>query len=189
MSQSFSISLPVLKTQRLILRPFKLSDSFEAAKLAGERLVSLTTGSLPHPYTAEMASHWITEHQKYLVEGTQAIFALENLFENNLVGCVSLHIDLAQPHRAELGYWIGKMFWGLGFATEAAGAVLHFGFSELNKEKIFARHFGMNPASGKVLTKIGMKPEGVLREHFVRWGVPHDIHHYSLLRSEWENKN
>ncbi len=172
----------------VILRKFIPEDAEAVSLLAGERLVALSTGSLPHPYTQAMATEWLKEHENYWEAGTQYIFAITHAERKYLLGCVSLTVDLKQPHRAELGYWVGKPYWGNGFATAAGKSLLVWGFENLPVEKIFARHFGMNPASGRVLQKLGFKTEGVLREHFVRWGVPHDLHHYGMLRSEWTER-
>ena len=93
--------------------------------------------------------------------------------------------DIEQQHsRAEMGYWIAIKFWNRGFATEAARAVLDYSFSDLDLQRIFAHHFKRNPASGKVLEKIGMQKEGVLRSHIKKWGKFEDLVVYGILRSD-----
>ena len=87
---------------------------------------------------------------------------------------------------AELGYWIDKNRWGQGFCTEAAAEALRFGFEELSLHKIFAHYMTINPASGRVMDKIGMKQEGVLPGHVRKWGEFYDIVVYGLLKSEYE---
>jgi [ribosomal protein S5]-alanine N-acetyltransferase len=86
-----------------------------------------------------------------------------------------------------LGYWIGKPYWGRGFCTEAARAVLRYAFTELGLNRVHAYHFHHNPASGRVLQKIGMTHEGLLRQHVKKWGQFIDNELYSILRSEFEN--
>jgi len=76
----------------------------------------------------------------------------------------------ADHRRAELGYWIGVPYWGKGYATEAARSVVNYGFSTLELHRIFASHVPANPASGRVLTKIGMRHEGRLLGHILKWG-------------------
>jgi RimJ/RimL family protein N-acetyltransferase len=100
-------------------------------------------------------------------------------------GALTLRID-RRHSRAELGYWIGKPYWGQGFATEATSAALRFGFGDLHLNRIFANHFTRNPASGRVLQKLGMKHEGIRRQHSRRWGEFLDSHSYGILRHEWE---
>ena len=99
---------------------------------------------------------------------------------------MGLRIDQAH-RRAELGYWIGTPFWGRGIATEAAKEMLRYGFEELRLHRIFAEHFAHNPASGRVLAKIGMKHEGCHRRHVLKWGEFVDAEQYGILREEWKS--
>ena len=70
-------------------------------------------------------------------------------------------------------------------ATEASAALLEYGFDVLGLERIHAAHFPRNPASGRVLQKLGMRQEGTLRSHLVKWGVPEDLSIYGILREEF----
>ncbi|HEY0008726.1 MAG TPA: GNAT family protein [Tepidisphaeraceae bacterium] len=91
-----------------------------------------------------------------------------------------------KPHRrAELGYWIGVPHWGRGYCTEAAVAVVEFGFNQLGLRKVTCRHLACNPASGRVMAKAGMVREGVLREEALKDGEFHDLVVYGLLASEF----
>ena len=105
-----------------------------------------------------------------------------------LVGAISLHV--AREHRhGELGYWIGEDAWGKGYATEAAQAVTAYAFRDLGLHRIQGRHFTRNPASGRVLEKIGMQREGIHRDAYLRWGRFEDVAVYAILVSEWERGN
>ena len=75
--------------------------------------------------------------------------------------------------------------WNLGYATEAARAVLAYGFGELGLRRIHAGHLTRNPASGRVMEKLGMEPEGVFRQHILKWAVPEDVAHRGILREEF----
>ena len=99
------------------------------------------------------------------------------------MGAVGIELSVENEH-AELGYWIGEPFWGQGYCSEAAAEVLKIGFQHFGLHKIHAHHLTRNPASGRVLQKIGMKQEGLLREHFKKWGVFEDILFYGILASE-----
>ena len=90
-------------------------------------------------------------------------------------------------NQAELGYWIGKPYWNKCYASEAAKAILRFGFKELNLHRIHAHHLSRNPASGKVLQKIGMQHEGCLRHHIRKWGKFEDMEMYGILIDELIN--
>lgn len=73
-------------------------------------------------------------------------------------------------NKAELGYWIDIKYWNNGFASEAAKAIIEFGFENLKLKRIFASHFDYNPSSGNVMKKIGMKKEGILKFHTMKNG-------------------
>ena len=100
------------------------------------------------------------------------------------MGCIGLR-DIDRTHlQAELGYWIGVPYWGQGFATEAARAVVGYGFEMLGLNRIYAHHMTRNPSSGRVLERIGMRREGVLRERVLKWGRFEDVVIYAVLRSD-----
>jgi len=78
-------------------------------------------------------------------------------------------------------------YWGQGYATEAAREMLRFGFEDLGLHRIFASHFKHNPASGRILNKLGMRHEGCQREHLVKWDQFVDSEQYGILCHEWKN--
>lgn len=88
-------------------------------------------------------------------------------------------------NQAELGYWIGKPFWNRGYATEAAIAVIRFGFASLDLNRIASRHFSRNPASGRVMQKAGLRHEGTARQSMIKWGKYEDLQLYAILREDW----
>ena len=176
---------PTIATARLILRPYTLADASAVAKLAGRREIADTTLSFPHPYLEQHARDWITRHTEGRSQGKEIVFAVVTRTNMQLVGSVGMK-DIDQEHgHAEMGFWIGVDSWRQGFATEAAEAVLQFGFETLKLNRIHAHHMLRNPASGRVLEKIGMKREGVLREQVRKWGVFEDVAVLSVLRKEW----
>jgi ribosomal-protein-alanine N-acetyltransferase len=101
-----------------------------------------------------------------------------------LLFAVGLELEVAH-RRAERGYWIGVPYLGNGYATEAARAVVRYGFDVLKLHRIFASHFQGNPASGKVLQKVGMKYEGRLRNHVRKWDQFQDLEFYGILESDF----
>ena len=128
-----------------------------------------TTLKVPHPYEDGMAERWIANHGDWFERGEQAVFAITRKDDGRLLGAIGLRMKL-DDQRAELGYWIGKPYWGQGYCTEAARAILTFSFERLGLHRIQACHFTRNPASGRVLQKIGMIHEGRLRQHRKRSG-------------------
>jgi ribosomal-protein-alanine N-acetyltransferase len=180
----FPVPQPTLATARLLLRPFTLADAPDVARYAGDREVAAMTLTIPHPYPDGAAEAWIASHATRYAAGQLASFAITERESGALVGAIGLHAE--PPHnRAELGYWIGKPFWGRGYATEAAEAVLGFGFETLGLNKIHAACFTKNPASARVIEKVGMTYEGHLREHDLKWGVYEDIKVHAILAREW----
>lgn len=179
-----SVPFMSLITSRLLLRSFQLSDAPRVAFLAGDFDIARMTSSIPHPYEEEMAIQWIQSHNDQYLSNTAVHFAILLRESNLLIGAIGLELD-GQNQSAELGYWIGKPYWNQGYATEAAQAVLAYGFRELGLNRVQARHFTKNPASGRVMQKIGMTYEGTLRQSIYRFGCFEDAALYSILRQEF----
>ncbi len=166
---------PTLRTRRLLLRSFVADDAPALQELAGAREVADTTISIPHPYSLVTARSWIAAQAHSFGNGLEVHFAVVEAESGSLVGCAGLR-DIDREHlQAELGFWIGVPWWGRGYATEAAFAVLAHGFGDLRLNRIYAHHMVRNAPSGNVLRKIGMKQEGVLRQRARKWGVFEDV--------------
>jgi [ribosomal protein S5]-alanine N-acetyltransferase len=189
-----------------------MADADEVQRLGGDRAVADTTLNIPHPYEDGLAEKWISNHRDWFERREQAVFAVtikgpcatasseavrpesceQTLLASKqwhtsagaLIGCVQLQMH-AEDQRAELGYWIGRPYWNQGYATEAARAVLGFGFEQLGLNRIDAHHFVRNPASGRVMQKLGMSPEGCLRQHVKKWNAFEDLELYGILKSQW----
>lgn len=174
---------PTLATERLCLRPFRTADADDVQRLAGDRAVADTTLNIPHPYEDGLAEKWISNHRDWFEQGEQAVFAITLRSDDTLLGALGLRVT-PDDQRAELGYWIGKPYWGQGYCTEAARNVLRFGFEQLDLNRIYAHHLSRNPASGRVMQKIGMTHEGHLRQHVRKWGVFEDLELYGMLKSD-----
>jgi len=178
------MELPTLHTERLLLQPFRRNDIPELVPLIGAREVAATTRRIPHPYTEADAERFITQAQ----DGGEVNLAIRLQTNLSLIGGGILRPDREHQH-AELGYWIGLPHWGNGYATEAARELVRYGFQVLGLHRIYASHTSRNPASGKVLANVGMKHEGKMREHLVKWGEFHDLEFYGVLRGEWAGGN
>jgi ribosomal-protein-alanine N-acetyltransferase len=175
---------PLLTTERLTLRAFALRDAPEVQRLAGAREVAATTARLPHPYPDGAAEVWILSQRGAWERGEELVLAIVRREDDALLGAIGLTLAGAD-RRAELGYWIGVPYWGRGYATEAARALLDYGFRVLALERIHAHHMTCNPASGRVLHKAGMAHEGRLRRHLMKWGRLEDLELYGILRDEY----
>lgn len=175
--------LPILTTPRLLLRGFQLGDAPRVASLAGDIEIARMTSNIPHPYQEENAVEWIQGHKDQFLSNSAIHFAIVKRDENLLIGAIGLTLD-PQNLSAELGYWIGKPFWNCGFASEAAQMILKYAFEQIGLNRVEARHMTKNPASGRVMQKIGMTYEGTLRQSIYRFGKFEDVALYSILRQE-----
>lgn len=183
---SESESLPRLETNRLLLRPFAMSDCPRVAELAGDRRIHDTTLLIPHPYAIRDAEAWISRHvARWAAWREQASmdFAIVVRESMELVGAIGLS---ATPHHgfAEMGYWVGVPYWGRGYGKEAARALVGFAFDTLGMERLIAPVFRGNTASERVLQACGFQPEGVMRQHFVKGGRRVDATLFGLLRRD-----
>ena len=173
-----------LKTSRLLLRPFKLTDAQRVKELAGDKILADTVLNIPYPYKDGMAEQWISTHKPKFESGELVNFAITLNTTKELIGSIGLVVNKRFNH-AELGYWIGVKYWNNGYCTEAAKAILELAFNQLDFNKVIAHHITRNPSSGKVMEKIGMKKEGLLKEQIIKWDKYEDIVIYGILKKDW----
>ena len=177
---------PPLLTERLLLRSFTLQDASDVQRLAGDRDVASTLTNMPHPYEDGMAEAWMHDSSEKFENDEALNFAITRRTDKHLIGGIGLRLD--QKHEnAELGYWIGKPYWNYGYATEAAKAVVAYSFEVLKLNRIHARRFKRNPASGRVLEKIGMQYEGCLRQHIKKSDNFEDLMTYGILKADYDS--
>ena len=171
---------PTLNIARLCLRPFRFADAPEVQRLAGDPLVADTTLSIPHPYPDGAAEAWIARHQSGFESRGPAVYAMTLGDGGQLVGTISLiNVSLADA-RAELGYWVGVEYWRRGYCTEAARALIAFAAESWSITRIVAKCLARNPASARVMEKLGMSYEGRLPLHTHKNGRFEDLLLYGL---------
>lgn len=176
-----------LTTDRLVLRPFQPEDAADVQRLAGDRAVAATTLRIPHPYEDGMAETWIATLGPAFAKGEHLALAVTRREDGVLMGAVGLTPN-SDNESAELGYWIGTPHWGRGYATEAARALVRFGFDHLKLNRVYAHHFANNPASGRVLQKAGLSWEGRMVQGIKKWGQFIDVVLYGVVREDWLGK-
>ena len=174
-----------LTTERLLLRGFSPLDAPAVQLLAGDRSIADTTRVVPHPYLDGMAEAWIASHQTPGPKNTSIELAITLRHDDSLIGAASLVEINRIDSRGEMGYWIGKPFWGKGYCTEAAAELLRYAFEQLCLNRVCARSLVRNPASARVLEKLGMTREGCLRQHNRKWEAFEDVFAYAVLADEW----
>ena len=164
---------------RLLLRPIRLSDAERFAELCNDESLTRQTSRLPFPYTREHADGFVARAIRELEAGEEYRFAICE--DAMLIACCG--VMPTSPGVFELGYWVGAQSRGRGVASEAASAVAQFTFDRLEGETIEAGHFVDNPASGRVLEKIGFHYTGkVVATHSLGRGVDVDAKRMSLTR-------
>jgi [ribosomal protein S5]-alanine N-acetyltransferase len=142
-----------IDTERLRLRPFRSTDAGEFARLAGDWAVASMTSDIPYPFSRRQAFAWLAPMRG------EVRFAIER--EGQLIGGAGFYRRASGT--AELGFWLGKPWWGQGYATEAARAVLREGLKNRRLPGYSSAHFVDNPASERVLRKLGFVQVGRAR--------------------------
>jgi [ribosomal protein S5]-alanine N-acetyltransferase len=176
-------SVPTLETQRLTLRAFTLGDAPRVKELAGDKRISDSTLLIPYPYTLEDALSWIETHPDWAARGQGYSFAL-TLKTGELMGGFGLNTSLEHA-RAEIGYWLGIPYWNQDYTTEAARAILNWGFENLALERIQAHVFAGNTGSIRVQEKLGMTLEGKMKKYYRKGGAFLDAELRSVLLEDW----
>jgi 8-oxo-dGTP diphosphatase len=150
-----------LRTERLVLRPLVPSDADAIHRLVNDWEVVRMLSRLPFPYPRPLADDWIASTAKQIAEGTAYHLAITGTEDGRemLIGCVGVRLDEA-PGAAELGYWVGRRFWGHGVATEAAARVASWALANLPVDRVRAKVMLDNPASASVLRRLGFRETG-----------------------------
>lgn len=176
-----------LKSDKVSLRELQKSDSKRIALLANDQSISEMTMDIPYPYTLKDAEkfleHCIAEYDRK----NEYIFGIIERSSGMLTGCIGMSNVKIHKH-GEMGYWMGRAYWGKGYTTEAVSLMVKFAFEDLKLNKVFAHFMPKNPASGKVLEKNGMVKEGVLRKHIIKNGEFTDMVFMSILKEEYEQR-
>jgi len=168
----------ILETERLMLRRPTLADVKAIARLANDRRIAENGRRLPHPYLQDHAVEFV---RGIANDGRETVFLIEN--NHTPIGMVG--VDWPEPETPELGYWLGVDYWGQGFATEAARAVIDFTFDEFEVEQMRSGARVANPASRNVLEKCGFQWSGVELHRFEALGSSSPVDCFRLSRSVW----
>jgi len=177
--ESPRIDCPVLVTERLVLRPPHEDDIPELAELADDRRIAEMLGRMPHPYGEREARAFVEGTRQNVAAGcTYAVTLAES---GAFIGCAGLH---GRPQGLELGYWIGRPYWGRGYATEAAHALVDLAFRASAIERLHVSCRVINSASRRVIHKCGFQYAGQgMLESLAAGRVP--VERYVLDRRTW----
>jgi [ribosomal protein S5]-alanine N-acetyltransferase len=160
----------IITTSRLTLRRMGQNDVSRLVALCGDIKVAGMLSRMPHPYTPDDAHQWLARQDLMWTTMADRVWGID-LAGEGLIGGIGLHrearMSANQAESWELGYWLGTMYWGQGFATEAGRAAL----SELDRaqgpQEVTAGYALKNPKSGHVLEKIGFHKLDIVREFSV----------------------
>lgn len=176
-----------IKGKKVNLRQLKKSDDKSLLKYANDRLICRYT-MVPYPYSLKMARSFIRETGKKIKAGSSYELAIVLPVLDEVIGMTGLRIRDKKAKVAEIGYWLGRKYWGQGIVSEAAGMMLNFGLNKLKLKRVCAKVMKPNSASARILEKHGFKPEGCLRRHEYKLGKVYDVLMFGLLKEEYKKK-
>jgi len=158
--------MPRLETPRLVLRPPEYSDAAAIAKYLADYDVAKNLADVPHPFSEADARAFVTRAHERRALGEGFCFAILDAESEWFLGCCRLSLTHG---RYTISYWLGKGYWNRGYMSEAAKRLLGFAFHDLKAEEVWASWFADNPASGRVLQKLGFRAvETYMRESLAR---------------------
>jgi len=181
----FYMNYPTLETKRLILKMPSLDDAQAMQELLNDKRVSSKLASVSYPYHLDDAKNFIQKaRDRFFGEDAKHEFGLFLKSSGQFIGMCGLAISTKNNH-GTLGYWLGYEYWSKGYMTEAVKEIVRYAFEEINLHRVASHHFASNPNSGKVLEKVGLKREGIRKEHFKKVDTYLDICDYGMLRDEF----
>lgn len=167
------------------ISPFRLSDQSALREHLSSKEIYDTTLTIPHPFLESHAEAWLQKRIEHAGRQEKLVaFAIRDADDNLIGGVGSDSLELGTSHRAEISYWLGVRFWGLGIMTDAVRAYVGYAFSELGLLRLTAHTFEFNVGSSRVLEKNGFKLEGLLRKHFRKDAELLDARLYGLLKDD-----
>ena len=174
----------LIETNRLTLTNFRDSDSSTIVRLAGDYAVAGQTSNVPHPYTEDIAVEWIRVLNGEIKNTSQLTLGIRRSEDDVLIGCISL-ININEIHsKAEVGYWLGKDYWGMGYCSEALNALIRYAFINLNLNRIEGRCMSKNERSAATMMRCEMLFEGKRREDSRVRGELQDFSYYGILKRD-----
>jgi RimJ/RimL family protein N-acetyltransferase len=176
---------PILESDRLRLRSLLLEDAPFIYEYMRDPEIAANTLNIPFPYPEGAAEEWIRAANEANRQGKGFTFGIVLKSTHTFIGSIGLCVE-HNYHRAEVGYWIGKPYRSQGYITEAVRRLIAFSFDDLNLNRVHARYFDRNPASGRVMQKVGMTYEGTLHDHYLKGSTFQDAHLYAILRKDYE---
>ena len=178
-----SMSLPILESERLLLRELSISDAESMYYYAKEDTVTEYVLFETHKSINDSLTFINQAIEKY-ANADYYVWAIELKKNKHFIGSCGIH-DIDRMNRsAELGYIISHDYWNQGIATEAGNLLMDFGFNNLKLHRIYARYFEGNEASRRVMEKLGMRYEGIMRDAVFKRNRYYNIHTFAKLEND-----
>ncbi len=178
----------MLESLRIRIRKLQPADAPSIYQGIRHKAVARWMPTVPHPYPKNAAAAFIRRSHREWKAGKAYHFGIALRETDEVIGGIGLNNVERKNNDAELGYWIGKDYWGKGLTAEATKLVLQFGFHQLKLHRIWAKLFEENKKSARVLEKAGLRREGILRHAQFRYRQWHNILLYSILAQEYRRK-
>ena len=164
------------------LRKLTLKDAKDIYENINDPVVSRWTALIPYPYPKDLAKKFIRSSRYKTKKGKSLILGIELLENKKIIGVISLmHINKIHK-RAEIGYWLGKKYWGKGVMTQAVKEILKIAFGEMKLHRVYAKIFEENIASRKTVEKCGFKHEGLHKDSCFKNGKYRSVITYAILK-------
>jgi RimJ/RimL family protein N-acetyltransferase len=174
--------MKLLVNDHIHLSEFLASDKPALLEHLKEKAIYDRTLRIPYPYTEADADEWLALSAKTTQQQGQPVhWAIRNQEACLIGGCGLDGFQIGQSHRAEIGYWLAKPYWGQGIMPAVIRKVCEFAFNEWSLVKITAHVFSCNAASARVLEKCGFEQEGYLTKHYLKDGHLIDAKLYALI--------
>jgi RimJ/RimL family protein N-acetyltransferase len=175
--------MTIVVNAQVHLSEFRSSDKPALVQHLNDPDIYDRTLRIPFPYTDAAADEWLALVAKFTAQqGRPVQLAIRSADDALIGGCGFDDFQVGKSHRAEVGYWLAKPFWGRGIMTAVVQRVCRHAFEEFGLVKITAHVFSHNPASARVLEKCGFQEEGFLRKHFLKDGQFLDARLFALLK-------
>ncbi len=175
----------ILSTDRLILRPLRMSDARDLYAYARDPLVSKHVLWTAHRSVSD-SRRFLRAGIRQYSRGFPGSFAIVLRENSRMIGTIGFMWINSEYRSCEVGYSLSRDYWNRGLMTEALREVIRYAFDTLSLNRIECQHETDNPASGRVMEKAGMRFEGVMRQRIRNKGAYSDVAVYAILREDLE---
>jgi RimJ/RimL family protein N-acetyltransferase len=173
--------MDIIKAKKFILRTPQKSDAADIAKNINNIKIVRNLAVVPFPYKLKDAKLYIDKMLRTMTKEKPTDYVMYIVIDNEVVGAVGAH-HIEYGHKAEIGYWLGEKHWGKGIMSEAVKKFIPLVTKKFKLRRVAAKAFSYNPASMRILEKVGMKFEGVLKKEALKNGKYIDSHLYAKIR-------